>query len=239
MFYYKEGKNNMADETKKKTNAKKTVAKKTAKTKKSVAVEKKPVGKKTSSGKKTAAVKKPAVAKPKETKPKKVVSEKPAKEMKKVAAGENVVVKKVNKNNTTFLKMRDVKRKWIILDASGKPLGRVAALAASLLRGKHKVDFTPHVDCGDGVIVINCKDTVLTGKKLYQKIKYHHSGWIGGMKEVKYSVLMKFKPQEAMAIAIRGMLPHNSLGRRMAKHLKTYKDAEHDNKAQNPQLYEF
>ena len=151
----------------------------------------------------------------------------------------DLLVKKVDRNKTEFLKSQNVKKNWLILDASGRPLGRVAALAASLLRGKHKVDFTPNVDCGDGVIIINCKDTVLTGRKLYQKVRYRHSGWIGGIKEIKYSVLMKTKPQEAMAMAVRGMLPHNSLGRKMAKHLRTYKDGRHENEAQNPQIYEF
>ena len=119
-------------------------------------------------------------------------------------------------NRTTFLKPSDVVKKWVILDAAGKSLGRVAALAASMLRGKHKVDFTPNVDCGDSVIIINCKDVVLTGKKLEQKVRYRHSGWIGGIKEIRYSELMKKNPQKAMTMAVVGMLPHNSLGAKMA-----------------------
>lgn len=115
----------------------------------------------------------------------------------------------------------------------------MAAKAASLLRGKHKVDFTPNVDCGDNVIIINCKDMILTGKKLEQKVRYRHSGWIGGLKTIKYSELMKKNPQMAMELAVKGMLPHNSLGAKMAKHLKTYKDAEHKQQAQTPELVEF
>lgn len=152
-------------------------------------------------------------------------------------------VKKVDaivKNNiTTFLKSKDVVRKWFILDAAGKPLGRIAAFAASILRGKHKVDFTPNVDCGDCVIVVNCKDVVLTGRKLEQKVKYRHSGWIGGLKQVRYNDLMKTKPQKAMELAIKGMLPHNKLGAKMAKHLKVYRDEKHEHEAQKPELLEF
>ena len=152
-------------------------------------------------------------------------------------------VKKVDaivKNNvTTFLKQKDVVRKWFILDAAGKSLGRVAAFAASILRGKHRVDFTPNVDCGDCIIVVNCKDAVLTGRKLEQKVKYHHSGWIGGLKQTKYNDLMKNKPQKAMEWAIKGMLPHNKLGAKMAKHLKVYRDEKHEHEAQKPELLEF
>lgn len=152
-------------------------------------------------------------------------------------------VKKVDaivKNNiTTFLKQKDVVRKWFVLDAAGKPLGRVAAFAASILRGKHKVDFTPNVDCGDCVIVVNCKDVVLTGRKLEQKVKYRHSGWIGGLKQTRYNDLMKAKPQKAMELAIKGMLPHNKLGAKMAKHLKVYRDEKHEHEAQKPELLEL
>ncbi len=145
----------------------------------------------------------------------------------------------VKNNITTFLKQKDVVKKWFVLDAAGKPLGRVAAFAASILRGKHKVDFTPNVDCGDCVIVVNCKDVVLTGRKLEQKVKYRHSGWIGGLKQVRYNDLMKTKPQLAMELAIKGMLPHNKLGAKMAKHLKVYKDENHEHEAQKPELLEL
>ena len=145
----------------------------------------------------------------------------------------------VNMNKTTFLKPAQVRRKWLILDASGKSLGRVAALAASMLRGKHRVDFTPNVDCGDSIIIINCRDAVLTGRKLEQKVRYHHSGWMGGLKELKYSVIMKKCPQKAMMWAVQGMLPHNSLGARMARRLRTYAGEDHGHEAQKPQLYKF
>lgn len=145
----------------------------------------------------------------------------------------------INKNKTTFLKPAEVRRRWLVLDASGKPLGRVAALAASMLRGKHRVDFTPNVDCGDSIIIINCRDVVLTGRKLEQKVRYRHSGWMGGLKELKYSVIMKKCPQKAMMWAVQGMLPHNSLGARMARRLRTYAGEDHGHEAQKPQLYKF
>ena len=141
--------------------------------------------------------------------------------------------------STTMAKPETVERKWFVIDAAGKPLGRVAAKAASMLRGKHKVDFTPHVDCGDHIIIINCKDAILTGKKLDQKVHYWHTGWIGGIKEIKYSKLMKENPEKAMTLAVEGMLPHNSLGRTMAKRLRTYATEEHDNIAQKPEVCEF
>ena len=240
----------MAEETKKKKTAakssEKAAEKTTEKTKqKSLAKKKSNAAAKATVKKTTKKTKEVAAVKAVETKKveKKAASKKQPKtkekENEKKEIEKDFLAKKVDRNKTEFLKTQNVKRNWLILDASGKSLGRVAALAASLLRGKHKVDFTPNVDCGDGVIIINCKDTVLTGKKLYQKVRYTHSGWIGGLREIKYSVLMKTKPQEAMAMAVRGMLPHNSLGRKMAKHLRTYKDGRHENEAQNPQIYEF
>ena len=141
--------------------------------------------------------------------------------------------------STMMAKPETVQRKWFVIDAAGKPLGRVAAKAASMLRGKHKVWFTPHVDCGDHIIVINCKDAVLTGKKLDQKVHYWHTGWIGGIKEIKYSKLMKTSPTRAMTLAVEGMLPKNSLGRKMAKRLRVYPESEHDNAAQKPEICEF
>ena len=114
---------------------------------------------------------------------------------------------------TTMLKKEAVQRKWYVLDAAGKPMGRVAATAAKLLRGKHKVDFTPNVDCGDFVIIVNADKAVLTGKKLDQKHYYHHTGWIGNLKDVKYRTLMEQRPEFAMELAVKGMLPKNTIGR--------------------------
>lgn len=141
--------------------------------------------------------------------------------------------------STTMAKAETLQRKWYVIDAAGKPLGRVAAKAAALLRGKHKVTFTPHVDCGDHVIIINCKDAVLTGNKLNQKVHYWHTGWIGGIKEIKYSTLMKTNPEKAMTLAVNGMLPHNSLGRKMETRLRTCPGADHSHAAQKPETYEL
>ena len=139
--------------------------------------------------------------------------------------------------STTMPKAAEVTRKWYILDAANKPLGRTAALAASILRGKHKPDFAPHVDCGDHVIILNAEKAVLTGKKLDQKFYRHHSGWIGGLKEVNYRTLMAEKSDKAMMIAVKGMLPHNTLGAAALKRLRVYKGAEHNNAAQKPEVY--
>ena len=106
-----------------------------------------------------------------------------------------------------------VDRKWYVIDAAGKPLGRVAAQAAVLLRGKHKPDYTPHVDCGDHVIIINCAKAVLTGKKAEQKVRYRHTGWIGNLKATKYATLMEQRPEKAMELAVNGMIPKNTIGR--------------------------
>ena len=115
--------------------------------------------------------------------------------------------------STFMAKAETVERKWYVLDAAGKPLGRTAATAAMLLRGKHKTTFTPHVDCGDFVIIVNADKAVLTGKKLTQKYYRHHTGWVGGLKEVQYKTLMTEKPEFAMQLAVKGMLPKNSIGR--------------------------
>ena len=136
---------------------------------------------------------------------------------------------------TTMLKKEAVQRKWYVLDAAGKPMGRVAATAAKLLRGKHKVDFTPNVDCGDFVIIINTDQAVLTGNKLNQKMYYHHTGYIGNMKEVKYSTLMKTKPEFAVELAVKGMLPDSTLGRTALTRLRVYRGAEHKHEAQKPE----
>ena len=136
--------------------------------------------------------------------------------------------------STFMAKAENVERKWYVLDAAGKPLGRTAATAAMLLRGKHKTTFTPHVDCGDFVIIVNADKAVLTGKKLTQKYYRHHTGWVGGLKEVQYKTLMAEKPEFAMQLAVKGMLPKNTLGRAMGKKLKVYVGAEHPHAAQQP-----
>ena len=141
--------------------------------------------------------------------------------------------------STTMPKAGQIDRKWYVIDAAGKPLGRVAAQAAVLLRGKHKPTFAPHVDCGDHVIIINCGKAVLTGKKLEQKKWYRHTGWIGGLKEVKYSTLMAQRPEKAMELAVTGMIPSNTIGRAACTRLRVYAGAEHAHAAQKPEVYEF
>lgn len=140
--------------------------------------------------------------------------------------------------NTFMANKNSVERKWFIIDASGKPLGRVAALAASILIGKHKAIYTPHVDCGDYVVVINAQKAVLSGKKLQQKEWIRHTGWIGNLKRVKYADLMEKNPEKAMSIAVWGMIPHNSLGRDIFKKLKVCSGSEHCFQAQKPVLWE-
>ena len=142
-------------------------------------------------------------------------------------------------NNTTHsVKKSEIERKWYIIDAANKPLGRVATEVAKLLRGKHKPTYTPNMDVGDHVIVLNCKDAILTGRKLDQKVYRHHSGYIGGMKETSARVMMENKPEQAMMLAVKGMLPHNSLGRQMIKKLRVYAGSEHENIAQKPEVWE-
>ena len=142
-------------------------------------------------------------------------------------------------NNTTYSpKKAEIESKWYIIDAANKPLGRVATEAAKLLRGKHKPTFTPNIDTGDHVIILNVKDVILTGNKLNQKIYRHHSGYIGGMKEVPAKVMLEKNPEKAMTLAVKGMLPHNSLGRQMAKKLRVYAGSEHENQAQKPEVWE-
>ena len=142
-------------------------------------------------------------------------------------------------NNITYSpKKGEIEKKWYIVDAANKPLGRVATEVAKLLRGKHKPTFTPNQDVGDYVIVINCKDAILTGKKLDQKIYRHHSGYIGGMKETPARVMMDTKPERAMYLAVKGMLPHTKLGRQMIKKVRVYAGSEHENIAQKPEVWE-
>ena len=140
-------------------------------------------------------------------------------------------MKTIMANNAT------VEKKWYIIDAEGKVLGRVAAVAATLLRGKHKATFTPNVDCGDNVIILNSDKLVLTGKKEEQKYFKRYSGYTNGLKEIQYKKMMAEQSDVALMRAIKGMLPKNSLGRTMAKHVKIYKGAEHNNQAQKPEVW--
>ena len=136
--------------------------------------------------------------------------------------------------STTLLKKETLERKWYIIDAAGKPLGRTAVTVANLLRGKHKVDFTPNVDCGDFVIVINTDKAILTGNKAEQKVYYRVSGWIGGLKETKARFMMEKRSDYAMELAVKGMLPKNAVGRNALTRLHLYKGAEHPHAAQQP-----
>ena len=142
-------------------------------------------------------------------------------------------------NNTFMANPDKVERKWYVIDAANKPLGRVATEAARLLRGKHKPTFTPNIDTGDNVIIINCKDVVLTGNKMNSKIYRHHSGYIGGMKETPAAVMLEKNPEKAMTLAVKGMLPHNSLGRKMATKLRVFAGSEHNLQAQKPEIWNF
>ena len=141
--------------------------------------------------------------------------------------------------STFMAKKETIERKWYVLDAAGKPLGKTAVVAATILRGKHRPEFTPNVDCGEFVIIVNAGKAVLTGKKLTQKYYRRHSGYIGGLKEVQYKTLMATRPELAMELAVKGMLPHNTLGRKSATRLKVFAGAEHCHEAQKPQAYEF
>lgn len=140
---------------------------------------------------------------------------------------------------TFVAKPHELKRKWYVIDAEGKPLGRLASEVAKILRGKHKPIYTPNVDTGDHVIVLNASKVVLTGKKLEQKLYRHHSLYPGGLKEIKYKQFMAEKPDRAVEIAIKGMLPKNSLGRAMYRKLKVYKGGEHEHQAQMPEKLEL
>ena len=140
---------------------------------------------------------------------------------------------------TSMAKKENVQRKWYVLDAAGKSLGRTAAQAAVLLRGKHKPQFAPHADCGDHVIIINAEKVVLTGNKLDQKMYYHHTGYIGNMKKVKYSTLMRTKPTFAVEKAVKGMIPDTVIGREALTRLRVYAGAEHKHAAQKPEEWAF
>ena len=134
-------------------------------------------------------------------------------------------------------KPQEVERKWYIIDAAGKSLGRVAATAASILRGKHLPTFTPNVDCGDHVIILNAEQAVLTGNKINQKVRYYHTGWVGGIKEIRYNKLMAENPEKAMMYAVKGMLPNNTIGRTALTRLRVYKGTEHGHAAQKPEAW--
>ena len=140
--------------------------------------------------------------------------------------------------STTMANKANVERKWYVLDAAGKPMGKTAALAADLLRGQLKPTYTPHVDCGDFVIIINAEQAVLTGKKLEQKFYRHHSGWIGGLKEIKYKDLMAQRPEFAMQLAVKGMLQKNSIAADQLTRLKVYRGSEHKHAAQKPEVWD-
>ena len=139
--------------------------------------------------------------------------------------------------STFMAKPAEVERKWYIIDAEGKSLGRVAAAAASILRGKVKPTFTPNVDCGDFVIILNAEKVVLTGKKLDQKYYRYHTGYVGGLKEIKYKSLMAEKPEKAITLAVKGMLPHNTIGANALTRLRVYQGTEHNHAAQKPEAY--
>ena len=141
--------------------------------------------------------------------------------------------------STYMPKAGQIDRKWYVIDAAGKPLGRVGAQAAVLLRGKHKTIFAPHVDCGDHVIIINCKDAVLTGNKLQNKIYYRHTPYVGHLKEVKYATLMRTNPEKAMELAVKRMIPDTTIGREALTRLRLYAGAEHKHAAQKPADWTF
>ena len=136
--------------------------------------------------------------------------------------------------STFMANAQNIERKWYVIDAAGKPLGRTAVKAANILRGKHRPEFTPHADCGEFVIIVNADKAILTGKKLEQKFYRHHSGYIGGLKETSYKTLMATKPEKAMELAVKGMLPHNSIGAKSFTRLHVYAGPEHKQVAQKP-----
>jgi large subunit ribosomal protein L13 len=141
--------------------------------------------------------------------------------------------------STYMAKPADIERKWYVIDAADQPLGRLSSEIASILRGKHKATYTPHVDCGDFVIVINAQQVKLTGDKLNQKMYRYHTGYPGGLKEMTYKTLLAKKPEKAIESAVKGMLPHNRLGNKMFKKLKVYRGSEHPHQAQKPEVREL
>lgn len=140
---------------------------------------------------------------------------------------------------TVMASNETIERKWFVVDAEGQTLGRFASEVAKILRGKHKPVYTPHVDCGDYVIVLNCEKIKVTGNKATQKLYRHHTGWVGNLKEIKYSDMLKKHPDRIITHAVKGMLPKNSLGRQMIKKLKVYVGSEHNHEAQKPEVLEI
>ena len=139
---------------------------------------------------------------------------------------------------STFMANKgNIERKWYVIDAAGKPMGKTAVAAADLLRGKLKVTYTPHADCGDNVIIINASKAVLTGNKMEQKYYRTHSGWVGGLKETKYRILMQEKPELAMRVAVRGMMPRNIITKDSLTRLHIYRGSEHEHAAQKPEVW--
>lgn len=139
--------------------------------------------------------------------------------------------------STYMPKPAEISRKWYILDAADRPLGRTAVTAANILRGKYKPIFTPHVDCGDHVIILNAEKAVLTGNKLTKKYHRHHTGWVGGLKEIRYDDLMRTNPEKAVMLAVKGMLPDTTIGRKALTRCRVYRGAEHKNQAQKPEAW--
>ena len=140
------------------------------------------------------------------------------------------------KMSTFMANANNIERRWFVIDAAGKPLGRTAVKAADILRGKHRPEFTPHADCGEYVIIINAAQATLTGKKMEQKFYRHHSGYIGGLKEINYKTLMATKPEKAMELAVKGMVPDTTIGRAALTRLRIYKGTEHLHAAQKPEV---
>ncbi|WP_425445952.1 50S ribosomal protein L13 [Dethiothermospora halolimnae] len=136
-------------------------------------------------------------------------------------------------------KPREIERKWYVIDAEGKTLGRLASEVAKILRGKHKPTYTPHVDTGDFVIILNAEKVVVSGKKANQKTYKYHTGYAGGLREIPYKRMLAEKPEKVFELAVKGMLPKNSLGRKMIKKLKVYRGSEHNHEAQKPEVYEI
>jgi large subunit ribosomal protein L13 len=140
---------------------------------------------------------------------------------------------------TYIVKANDIQKKWYLVDAQGKTLGRLASQVAAILRGKHKPTFTPHMDMGDNVIVVNAEKIQVTGRKADQKKYYRHSGYPGGIKVTAYSDMLKNKPERVITMAVKGMIPHNRLGRKIISHLKVYRGTDHPHDGQNPEVLEI
>ncbi|MBO4264567.1 MAG: 50S ribosomal protein L13 [Clostridia bacterium] len=136
--------------------------------------------------------------------------------------------------STFMAKNETIERRWYVIDAAGKPVGKTAVMAANILRGKHRPEFTPHVDCGEFVIIINASKAIFTGNKLQNKKYYRHSGYIGGLKEVSAKTLMASKPEEVLRLAVKGMLPKNTIGANSLTRLRVYRDGQHNQQAQKP-----